>query len=89
MINRNTIIYFVGILLFQYILQYAIGALFNDNLFMYFLGEIIFTIIISYLFAILNYRGYRREMWRDPNFHKTFGIYFLIFFIFDLLWFFL
>lgn len=89
MTNQNRMYYFIGILLFQVLLHYIIGMIFDGNLYLIIMGEIIFNVIIAFLFAYINYRGYRNMMWRDPNFHKAFGIYFLIFLALDVILFFM
>lgn len=49
-------------------------------------ANLIMSIILAFTFAMINYPApYRKQAYKDPNFHKMFGIFFIIFFLLNLI----
>lgn len=49
-------------------------------------ANLIMSVILAFTLALINYPSpYRKQAFKDPNFHKMFGIFFIIFFLLNLI----
>lgn len=82
-------------LLLQMVVNYGLQILLapflaSGSLYAYLAFYLLSSLIIAFVAAIFNTpRGYRKDFFRHPGFHKTMLVYFLIFFILDLLFIFI
>lgn len=77
--RTSSIIYLVLLLAFQVILQYVLIYFGITGIWYY----IVFDFILAIVFSLLDFRG--REKLRNPEFHKTLAIYFVILMVVSLL----
>lgn len=47
--------------------------------------ELIVNLVIAFIFSLFNYRGYKKEAFKDPSFHKSVLSYFLVFTVISLI----
>ena len=74
-------------LIFLLGIQYALSYLFQYLGFNYYISDTLINIVLAFLFV--NYRGYKKEAFKDPTFHKNVAIYFVVLMIFSLLFWFI
>ena len=88
-----------GFLLIFLLLQMAVNHglqlilapfLASGSIFAFLAFYLLSSLIIAFIAAIFNTpRGYRKDFYRHPGFHKTMLIYFVIFFALDILFIFI
>ena len=65
----------------QFMLQMLLGGLGLPMITI----ELIVNFVIAFIFSLFNYRGYKKEAFRDPSFHKSVLSYFLVFTVISLI----
>ena len=65
----------------QFLLQMFLGSLGLPMITI----ELIVNFVIAFLFSLINYRGYKKEAFKDPSFHKSVLSYFLVFTLISLI----
>lgn len=78
------IIVFIVIL----VLQYALSYLFSMMGLNYYISDTLINLVLAFIFSIWNYRGLNKETLKNPYFHRSVAIYFVIFMLFSLLYWF-
>ena len=75
----------------NYVLQIVLAPfLAGGSLYAWLAFYLLSSMIISFLAALMNTpRGYRKDFYRHPGFHKTMLSYFIVFFILDMLFLFI
>lgn len=74
-----TLLIIIGV---QYAVNYALFLIGVTGI----VAVIIMSLVMAFLFALLNYpQPFRRYCYKDPKFHSTFAIFFIIFFLFNLI----
>ena len=75
----------------NYVLQIVLAPfLAGGSIYAWLAFYLLSSLIISFLAALMNTpRGYRKDFYRHPGFHKTMLSYFIIFFILDMLFLFI
>ncbi len=77
--RTSSIIYLAILLVFQVILHYVLIHFGITGIWYY----IAFDLIVAIVFSLLDFRG--QEKLKNPNFHKTLAIYFVILMVVSLL----
>lgn len=80
---------FLILFLFILILQYFLSYVFSMMGLNIYISDTLINLVLAILFSFLNYRGYKSEAIKDPYFHRSIAIYFVIFMLFSLLYWFL
>jgi heme A synthase len=76
------VIFIVGIIAFQYLLGTILAILGVDRL----IASIIIQLAMAFVFAYLYYPApFRKYALRDPKFHMNVAIFFVIFFLINLI----
>ena len=65
----------------QFLLQMLLGSLGLPLITI----ELIVNLVIAFIFSFINYRGYKKEAFKDPSFHKSVLSYFLVFTLISLI----
>ena len=70
--------YFI-ILIIVIALQYALQFLLSGFGLPGITIELIINFVLAFIFSLINYRGRKKDAFKDMNFHKSVFIYFMIF----------
>lgn len=70
----------VIVIVLQYALQFVLGGLGLPGITI----ELIINFVLGFIFSLINYRGRKKDAFKDIRFHRSVFIYFLIFTVISL-----
>ena len=76
-------------LIFLFAIQYGLSYLFQMLGMNYYVSDTLINLVLSFIFSFVNYRGNKKEAFKDPRFHRNIAVYFVVLMIFSLLFWFL
>ena len=76
-------------LIFLFAIQYGLSYLFQMLGMNYYVSDTLINLVLSFIFSFVNYRGNKKEAFKDSRFHRNVAIYFVVLMIFSLLFWFL
>jgi heme/copper-type cytochrome/quinol oxidase subunit 2 len=78
-------LYYFITLIIVIAIQYFLQIFLLSLGFSYVAIELIIDLVLAFIFSLLNYRGRKKDAFKDPRFHRNVAIYFGIFVIVALL----